>query len=160
MPTLLKNATPFLLMNELYLRFEAIDPGDGYNGRYTVSKKIYAPDQAPDGELPMLAVELGDLDIEGTLFQANDQDTSVYRTDWKVLVWIYVKDEYDTQLPLIAAAYDVLAAIGADETFNNEALQFEFEGARFDSKTLIDQQRGWAILGFSAKIDIDRGTTP
>ena len=160
MPTKLEDTKAFRLMNELYLRLEEIDPGDGYNGRYTISKKVWAPDQAPDGELPMLAVEFGDLDIDSTLFQAGDQDTSVYRTDWKFLVWIYIKDERDTQVPLLAAMYDVLAAVGSDETFNDEAVQFEFEGARFDSKTLAEKQRGWAIMGFAAKIEIDRGTTP
>ncbi len=160
MPTKLEDTKAFRLMNEIYLRLEEIDPGDGYNGRYTISQKVHAPDQAPSGELPMLAIEFGDLDVEGSLFQAGDQDTSVYRTDWKIAIWCYVEDETNVSLALLAALYDVLAAVGIDETFNDEDVQFEFEGARFDTRTLASVNRGYAIFGFSANIEIDRGTTP
>jgi len=160
MPTLLKDSKAFRLLNELFLRLEAIDPGQGYNGRYKIAEKVFSPDQAPDGELPMLAVELADLDVIGALFGADDQDTSVYRTDWKLLVWLYVKEEHNVNMALLAGMYDVLAAVGIDETFNREAIQFEFESARFDATTLESINRGVAIFAFSANIEIDRGTSP
>lgn len=164
MPTKTHNFVLMRSMDGFMRAMRKIKQADGYNTTPKVQVGHKPFDQVPAGEMPYLAVEMGDL--------APDQETTGsipnIRWVWPAFVWGYVAtsgnraDLYEAGMALLA---DVFSAIWSDEKLTDGAGQgtvyFVNPGEiTFDMERFASENKGYFLAEFQMVTDTQRSEEP
>ena len=139
---------------------------DGYENSPKVQMGHISLDKVPDGEFPMLALEMGDLAPSTEQFGGSSQ--GLIRWIWPAFIAGYVRTSgnraalYDAGLSLLV---DLWGAVWADEGLTDGAGQpvvlFANPGeVVFDMEAHSTHNRGFFLAEFQLVVDIKRGASP